>query len=92
MTGPSADKVHMFLFLRYDELKLATHDKQTLPAVSATTLEGLSEQVISSLLLLVITNFYLECNLPLSSHISLLVGWLFGWLVGQLVERLVGLS
>merc|ERR1719495_2339257 len=30
--------------IRYDELKLATHDKQTLPAVSATTLEGLSEQ------------------------------------------------
>merc|ERR1711970_450559 len=30
--------------LRYDELGIATHDKQTLPAVSATTLTPLSKQ------------------------------------------------
>jgi len=30
--------------VRYDEFKLATHDKQTLPAVSATTLEDLTKQ------------------------------------------------
>ena len=37
-------RYELYSVFRYDEFKLATHDKQTLPAVSATTLEDLTKQ------------------------------------------------